>query len=176
MDGTSKTKSNELKSLVEEHFVEELQLAAEIEELNQATASVFEGAGLRGPSITDLEALHPLTQKIEDGSKALDRKRKILMGKINASDNCEYESLRDFIQSLEPGSRQELEGIRHRVLERTTKAQAHMVHNQAALFYTFDFHRKFLAGILNTDPEQQSYRADGHSHDLGPGNLVRKTC
>ncbi|MEM8734203.1 MAG: hypothetical protein AAGG44_08270, partial [Planctomycetota bacterium] len=141
MDGTSKTKSSELKSLVEEHFVEELQLAAEIEELNQATAGVFEGAGLRGPSVTDLEALHPMTQKVEDGSRALDRKRKILMGKINSTEDGEYESLREFIHSLEPVSRKELEGIRHRVLERTTKAQAHMVHNQAALFYTFDFHR-----------------------------------
>jgi hypothetical protein len=173
---TNRGKVSNFRALIEEHFVHEMQLAESIEDLNRSTAEVFEGAGLRGPSTEQLEALHPKTEQVEKSSQELARRRQVLIDTINTRSTSKYESLKDFIRSLAPKEREELDAIRIRVLERTKKAQAHMVHNQAALFYTFDFHRKFLAGVLQNDPEQQGYRANGHSADFGTGNLVRKTC
>lgn len=176
MEETKMGEVSNFKVLIEEHFVHELQLAEDIEGLNRSTAKVFEGAGLRGPSTEQLEELHPRTEQVEKSSQALARRRQVLIDTINTRCSRKHASLKDFIRSLAPEDREELDAIRMRVLERTTKAQAHMVHNQAALFYTFDFHRKFLAGVLQSDPDQQGYRANGHSTDFGTGNLVRKTC
>ena len=102
--------------------------------------------------------------------------RKALLNRVNAESDSEYTTIKEIIVCLEPVERRRLNSQRRGILEKSATAQANLVHNQAVLFYTYDFHRKYLAGVLQTDVDSHSYDSGGQSQDVPPGNIYGKTC
>lgn len=167
---------NKLIVLVERHLVLESQLAEALDGMNQAMTDVLSVAGLRGPTQQDVQSIAPITDNVRQSAAEMAGARKILLDRINAESQSDFASIKAFVVSLPPAMRARLDGTRDKILDHSTKAQASLVQNQASLYYTFDFHRKYLSGVLQGDLEGQSYGADGQTHDVKSGNIIGKTC
>ena len=85
-------------------------------------------------------------------------------------------SIRKFIQSIGEPTRTRLENARVQLLDRLTDVHASMLGNQAVMFYTYDFNRKLVDGILGNDSKDSRYSVDGNSSGIKPGNLIQKAC
>ena len=168
--------NNKLIVLVERHLALEGQLANALEQLNQAVAGVLVDAGLRGPTQQDVQSLEPVNADLKQSASEVAAARKVLLTRINLESESDFGNIKEFISSLPLSDRRRVDKDRRSVLERSTKAKAGLIHNQASLYYTFDFHRRYLAGVLQGDSDAQNYRADGQPNDLKSGNIIRKTC
>lgn len=102
--------------------------------------------------------------------------RQLLLDRINAECESNFTSIKDFVHSLPRSDYVRVDGIRRDILDRSAEAQANLVHNQASLYYTFDFHRRYLAGVLQGDLDGHHYGADGQPNEVNPGNIIGKTC
>lgn len=169
-------RNNKLLVLVERHLALESQMAAALDELNQTMADVLSNAGLKGPTQEDLKKLSPMTDAVQQSAIEVRKAREGLLGRINADANSDYSTIKQYILSLPPKDRMRFNVARKEILERSSRAQANLIHNQAALFYTYDFHRKYLSGVLQNDPDEQNYRHDGQPQEVHPGNIIGKTC
>ncbi len=168
--------NNKLLVLVERHLVLESQLAAALAELNQALTVVMSNAGLRGPTPQDLQQLLPMSEDLRGSAAEIGRARQLLLDRINAECESNFTSIKDFVHSLPRSDYVRVDGIRRDILDRSAEAQANLVHNQASLYYTFDFHRRYLAGVLQGDLDGHHYGADGQPNEVNPGNIIGKTC
>ncbi|NND96456.1 MAG: hypothetical protein HKN47_03900 [Pirellulaceae bacterium] len=162
--------------LIERHLALESELAEQLNDMNQAAATVLSSAGLKGPTEADLETLKPITERVQASTAKVTRSRTLLLSRVNIESDSELKTIRQMIGSLPPHDRARLNVVRREILAKSSQAQANLVHNQAVLFYTFDFHRKYLAGVLQSDVDQQNYAADGQTQDVHPGNIFGKTC
>ncbi|NND98997.1 MAG: hypothetical protein HKN47_16905 [Pirellulaceae bacterium] len=162
--------------LVVRHLALESSLATEIAAWNQATTEILTHAGVRGPTDENVAALGPITAKLQDHAATVGKARQVLLRRINGNSQTVYNNIRDFIVSLSPSDRRNLDDLRRDVLNQTTQASSGLIQNQASLYYTHEFHRKYLAGVLQTDLDGHSYRADGQTQDVTPGNIFGKTC
>ena len=171
-----KQQTDNLPALLEQHLAIEAQLAASLDELNHATANILHEAGLRGPSAHDLQRLVPITKTLQQSVMNVRKGREVLLLRVNASEQSCRSTIKQIIELLPESHREKLDGKRREILQRCNNAQTALIQNQASLFYTYDFHRKYLAGVLGCDPNEQNYRSDGGQQDVQPGNLYGKTC
>ena len=162
--------------LVQRHLEMETRLADALDEMNQASAKIFVDAGVRGPTQQDLVALEPMMTDLQKLAKSVADARRQLLLRINREQKTEFTQIKHFIRGLPEPHRSRLNAARRSLLKRSSAAQSRLIHNQAVLFYTFDFHRKYLAGVLQTDHESSSYGADGQSSTANRGNLLGKSC
>ncbi len=165
-----------LAVLVDRHLQQETRMTRELEELNDAIAVALENAGLRGLNAAELEKLQPARQQLETNAAELARARELLLARIESETGERFDSIREFVEQLPAAQRQRMDSVRAAVLKRTESAQLKLLQNQAALFYTYDFHRRYVAGVLDFEQDKHGYRRNGLNTDIGPGNLIRQTC
>ncbi|MGB7346361.1 MAG: hypothetical protein WBD20_19235 [Pirellulaceae bacterium] len=168
--------SQKLVVLLQRHLVLESQLASSLESLNDATAEALSHAGLRGPSAEDVQRLDPMTRDVQAKSIEVAQARVVLLERIHGEAGKQYSSIRAVIDGLNETVAAKLNEIRAEILTRCDLAQSGLINNQATLHYTFDFHRKYLAGVFQQDCEEQNYRANGQSQEPPRGNLFGRTC
>ena len=171
-----KHQASKLLALVRRHLGLESRLAASLDELNQATATVLSTTGLQAPTLEVLETLRPMSESLQHTAKETGHARAVLLRRINLESDTNYASIKQYILSLPAKERNSLNDIREGILNRMTCAQANLIRNQAMLFYMFDFHRKYLSGVLDCDLDRTNYGSDGHQQDIHPGNIFGKTC
>ena len=166
----------QLLVLVERHLAREAQLAESLDAVNQASAKVFEDGGLRGPSKHDLESLQPMMNELRKLASEVAELRQSTLIHINRTLQTNFTKLKQYIHTLPTEEKTRLNHARRKILSQSQSAQANLIHNQAVLFYTFDHHRKYLAGVLQCDVQPQNYGADGQTKNVSPGDLIRKAC
>jgi len=168
--------SNQLIVLVERHLGLESRLAEAIEQVNHASAEVFTNGGIRGPSQQELDTLKPMMDDLRKMAADVVEARQTILSRINQTLDSQHTTIKQYIRTLSPEDRKRLNTSRRNILKRSNLAQANLIHNQAVLYYTFDYHRKYLAGVLQSDAKPQSYGANGQTSGTSPGNLYGKTC
>lgn len=168
--------TEELVLLVEQHFSLESQMAELLQELSGSTRDAFGAEGLRGPTPEDLEKLRPLSTKVTSAAEELKSARKRLLSQINRRLHSNHSSLSSFINSLAPEDQTRLDSRRRELLEKCAGAQSDLIQNQATIYYTHDFYRRYVAGVMENAAEPSNYGRDGAVNDVQPGNLCRKSC
>ena len=162
--------------LILRHFDSEDRLIESMDQLATSSAETLARAGTRGPSKDDLQKLEPLMAELAQVSSTVNASRVTLIGRINQVHESDFTRVKHFIRTLDPHERNRLDARRRELVDRAYAAQSRLIQCQATLYYTFDFHRKYLAGVMNEDPQRASYSADGHGSNVNPGNIVRKAC
>jgi hypothetical protein len=168
--------NKKLLVLVERHLALESELAAALSALNQKLAAVMSNAGLRGPTPQDLQQLAPMSEDLRGSAAEIGRARQLLLDRINSESEAKFTCIREFVNSLPRTDYVRVDAARREILDRSAEAQANLVHNQASLYYTFDFHRRYLSGVLHGDLEGHHYGANGQPNEVTPGNIIGKTC
>ena len=165
--------------MIERHLQAELGLLNELDNLNQTLKHSLESSGSKGMSPEQSGQLHQLAGQLSAQSDSLKIKRMKTLGAINQNrnDNSTPLSIRLFVQSLKnENDRKRLENLRMAILDRLSDVHAMLVGNQAVMFYSYDFYRKMLAGLLNNDLDRNQYSVTGQTTGVKPGNLFGKAC
>lgn len=166
----------QVTKLLEQHFGEEARLATRVHELNAVTKQALESSGLRALSQDDLDRLGPLSDSVTSGTEQLKRSREKLLSKVNVLLGSNHRNISSVLDSLSEFDRVRLDEIRRALLEQCTEAQTELVQNQATLVYSYDFNRRYVAGITQTEAETLNYGRDGAVNEVHPGKLYRKSC
>lgn len=162
--------------LIERHLLHEERLAKLLQKLNKSTEDALSNLGMKGPSEEAVKSLEPLSEEVQSETIKLKKARQDLLERVNQGWGTEHTTLSQAIRSLDAPEAKDLERQRKLLFDRCVEARSNLIQNQATLFYTFDFHRRYIAGILQSDPEANQYGPDGVQNDLNPGNLYRKSC
>ena len=170
------TQNQDLVALIEQHLVKEQELAKLVDDLNESTHKAFSGAGMNAPSEASLERVKPISEEIQNAAIELKASREKLLQSINDASGTSFETLSEAIESIETSDREALDEARKMLFQLCGEARANLIENQATLFYTFDFHRRYIAGVLNCETNTETYGPDGNTVDANRGNLYRKAC
>jgi len=162
--------------LVERHLQFELQLMDQLDKLNQLLKVTLEAAGSRGMTTLQTAELNITADNLSKQSNELRAKRQETLTAINLgrSNDQPQLSIRQFIQTLDKANESRLETMRISILDRLTEVHATLIGNQAVMFYSYDFYRKMVAGLLNSESDENQYSLTGQSSGMQPGNLYRK--
>ncbi len=162
--------------LVERHLQSELVLLQHLDELNQALKASLEESGTRGLSPLQTGALEKKVAVIAETSREAKVKRQRLLETINGSRDAELQqlSIRQFINTLDKEDADRLEAMRISILDRLTETHANLIGNQAVMFYSYEFYKNMVAGLLNGDIDANQYSMKGQTVSVKPGDLLRK--
>lgn len=161
---------------IERHLQSELLLLEGLDQLSKSLSTALNESGVTGLSMEQSEKLESISKNLSASADEVRSSRKNMMEMIRDVDNTNEPSVRKFIETLDEPSRSRLEATRMSLLDRLTDIHASMLGNQAVMFYTHDFNRKLVAGILGTADDEKRYGVDGNSSGIKPGNLIQKAC
>ncbi len=164
--------------VVERHLQSELGLLEKLDELNQTLKVTLEAAGSRGLAASQTNQLNLMADNLSQRSEELKCKRQKTLSAINSDRGIDQPqlSIREFVQSLDTNNSTRLEKLRMTILDRLIEVHATLVGNQAVMFYSFDFYRKMVAGLLDSDLDDNQYSMNGQASGVKAGNLYRKAC
>jgi hypothetical protein len=168
--------SNEVFSLIDQQIECESRLTESMEALNDRIAALLKGVGIDGPSEEDLQQLEPLYQSLKRDAAASQRTRVNLLRKLRPGTDASDATIRELALALPSELRGRLEQRRNGVFHRLLDARKTLAANQASLFYSFQFHRKYLLAILQCDEQSNQYSAEGPNLDVPPERLLGRNC
>lgn len=183
-----KPNTETLPVLVQRQLDLESSIADALEELNGQMASLLDDAGIYGPTKTDLDSLSPLVQEIQNRYEQSRQSRESLAKKTGrterltsadaAASSADWEdaTLRSVISILPPSESDRLDEKRQSIHNRLRDAQQQLTANQVVIFYSTEFHRRYLLGVLQCDVEEANYQADGQAFKLGPEKIIGRNC
>lgn len=177
-------------TLVQQHLDLEAEIVHTLEAINEGMSSILRDAGIYGPSADQLESLAPLLEQLQEQSDESKRSRRVLYGKVRRHEVSEdletagietaglesggLESLK--LSDLLPDAPEEVRARKDALAKRLTDAGQQLTANQVVLFYSMEFHRRYLLGVLECDREESNYQADGQAFKLPPEKIFGRNC
>lgn len=108
--------------------------------------------------------------------KVMGSRQKTLSLINRGSTNTSKRTIRQFIDSAPESFRNQLDNLRNSLVSRTKSLQSRFVADSAVAFYSFDFYRRMINGLVNCIEEEKHYTASGKSISQGSGQLLKKVC
>ncbi|MCA9138783.1 MAG: hypothetical protein KDB00_18555 [Planctomycetales bacterium] len=178
-----------LNVLVERQLELESGIADALESLNAEMAALLDNSGIYGPKRGDLDGLSPLVETLRQRYAASRVSRETLTRfawpQKNSETECEADaktasveppSLKKLLQSMPSSESNRLDEVRKRIHNRLRDAQQKLTANQVVIFYSTEFHRRYLLGVLQCDVDEANYHADGQSFKLSPEKIIGRNC
>ncbi|MCC9602949.1 hypothetical protein LOC67_20560 [Stieleria sp. JC731] len=166
-------------ALLESHLELEERIADTLETLNEAMASMIDGTGVHGPSTDGLDRVAPLIEQLKERSELSRQSREQLLDGLADEVVGEQKrkiGLRQLIRHASETKAAQLDERRKVVSDRIVEARHSLTATQAVIFYSMDFHRRYLMGVLQCGDDQQGYQADGQSMKLPTEKIFGRNC
>ena len=162
--------------MVERHLQNEFEMLEKLDALNLRLKSTLESSGSLGMSKTQTDELNATAESLARQADELKGRRQTVLSAVNATHGNKQTqiTIRQFVQTLDQNTATRLEKLRSAILDRLTRVHSTLVSNQAVMFYSHEFYRKMLFGILNTEVDENQYSRSGQSSNLKPGDLFGK--
>jgi hypothetical protein len=172
----SNLETSKLIVLIDRHLQSELELLGHLDDLNETLKKALEESGTRGLSPAQTNVLDQKVAAIAEMSREAKQKRQKLLGTINLHQPAELPplSIRQFIETLDEVNSKRLESVRLTILDRLHEAHANLLGNQAVMFYSYEFYKRMVSGLLNSDIDTNQYSMKGQTATVKPGELFRK--
>ena len=177
-----KRETETLGALVKHHLEVESGIAEALEELNGEMSALLGGAGIYGPKKSDLDGLAPLVENLQQRYASSKKSRMALMRRLEVAqveapkNDSQTPTLKAVLKVMPKSDSASLDATRKRIRHRLDQAQKMLTANQMALFYSMDFHRRYLMGVLQCDSDEANYQADGQAFKLPPEKLFGRNC
>lgn len=172
--------SERLVSLIEHQLDLESKVVDALEALNAEMSSLLEDAGIYGPKQSELEGLSPLLEQLQSRYSESRNSREVLAGQFDVrndeSTDANDTSLKRLLNVLPTSQSRRLDTDRRRIHDRLRTAQQKLTANQAVIFYSTEFHRRYLLGVLQCNVEEANYQADGHAFKLPTEKIIGQNC
>ncbi|QDV44137.1 hypothetical protein Enr13x_39990 [Stieleria neptunia] len=175
--------------LVERQLQLESGVADALDALNDEMAALLDNSGIYGPQQSDLQQLSPLMETLQHRQADSRKSRRILSryvgakatGGTDAADtpsevDDRLTSIKTILATLPPAESKRLDASRRQLHDRLVAAQQRLTANQVVIFYSTEFHRRYLLGVLQCDVDEASYQADGQSFKLPTEKIIGRNC
>ena len=176
-------KQNEaLQVLIERQLDLETNVVEALENLNNEMSSLLDGSGIYGPTEKDLAGLSPLVDELRERQTRSHESRESLdRWSESQSSGAEHSrgerfSMRSMIGRLPATKSTRLHDRRQQIFTRLQVAQQKLTANQVVIFYSTEFHRRYLLGVLQCDVDEANYKADGQAFKLPPEKIIGRNC
>ncbi|OYP35230.1 hypothetical protein [Rhodopirellula sp. MGV] len=166
-------------AMLESHLELEERLAETLEALNATMASMLEGKGIHGPTSDGLERVAPLLEQLKDRSEQSRLSRQQLLKSVSdelSDASPQNVGMRQLIQRASEDKTEQFDKRRKAVSDRLEHARHSLTATQAVIYYSMDFHRRYLMGILECTDDQSSYQATGQSVKLPTEKIFGRNC
>ncbi|WP_436716096.1 flagellar export chaperone FlgN [Roseiconus lacunae] len=171
--------TDQFDEMLEGHLALEERLAETLEELNQAMTTMLNKQGVRGPTPEVLDQVTPLIDRLRERSEQSRQSRERLLEQLPESEDSakpQSQGLRQLIRQASDHQVESLDQRRIAVRDRIEQARHTLTANQAVIFYSMDFHRRYLMGVLQCTDDRQGYQADGQSTKLPAEKIFGRNC
>lgn len=184
-----------LSAILERQLKLESRIADALETLNDEMAALLNNAGIYGPKNDDLVGLsshvETLQRRYEESRKAREEITNLTSSPERAMEdpqavNRDHQAVREnpvepatlktLLRTLPSRDSARLDAARQQVHNRLRDAQQKLTANQVVIFYSTEFHRRYLLGVLQCDTEEANYQADGQSFKLSPEKIIGRNC
>ncbi len=175
--------------LVERQLQLESGVADALDALNDEMAALLDNSGIYGPKQSDLQQLSPLLERLQHCQADSRKSRQILSRCVGAKAterpqasepsseaDDSLTSIRTILATLPTAESDRLDADRRRLHERLIAAQQRLTANQVVIFYSTEFHRRYLLGVLQCDVDEASYQADGQAFKLPTEKIIGRNC
>ncbi|PAY18237.1 hypothetical protein CKO51_17475 [Rhodopirellula sp. SM50] len=175
--------------LVERQLQLESGVADALDALNDEMAALLDNSGIYGPKQSDLQQLSPLLERLQHCQADSRKSRQILSRYIGAKPPEQLEaseassetddrltSIKTILAKLPVAESERLDANRRRLHDRLVAAQQRLTANQVVIFYSTEFHRRYLLGVLQCDVDESSYQADGLAFKLPTEKIIGRNC
>ncbi|MEM6468463.1 MAG: hypothetical protein AAF802_02755 [Planctomycetota bacterium] len=160
--------------------------------INDAMADVLSEKGIQGPSEEELRKLEPLLtelrqrseQSLQSRTELFHRFDRLQENTVQLSSQAEERTVSASLfarlsQRVPQETRGRLDQRRRSLSESLADAQATLASNQVLVYYSMDFHRRYLMGVLHNAEnasENAAYSADGQAFSPQPETLFGRNC
>ncbi len=175
--------TDSLGAIVENQMEVEARIVETLEAINEGLSAILQQAGIYGPDVDALDALSPLLETLQNQSAESQKSRRVLYSKVRslcgdspADEQAKTQALIEALQTVQPAASEKLKRQKQRITQRLTDAAQQLTANQAVLFYSMEFHRRYLLGVLECENEQANYQADGQAFKLPPEKILGRNC
>ncbi|MEO1615044.1 MAG: hypothetical protein AAFV88_04290 [Planctomycetota bacterium] len=169
-----------LVECLDAHLDIEQAVVNAVQEVNEAMAAVLKRSGIQGPSETDLLELEPHLNRLREQGAVTRRARQDLSEQFECGEKADAMLTFSRLSRQLPATfRDRLEQRRAQVRAELADAQATLASNQVLVYYSMDFHRRYLMGVLESEEqatENASYSADGQAFSPQPETLFGRNC
>ena len=168
-----------LGTIVEHHLDLEAKIVETLEAINDGMTAILQDAGLYGPPADALESLAPLLERLQNQSAESQQSRRMLYAKVRslkAGDSGDRPALATALKTILADAPHDLQQKKRAITRRLSDASQQLTANQVVLFYSMEFHRRYLLGVLECDQEESNYQADGQTFKLPPEKLFGRNC
>jgi hypothetical protein len=198
-------RSDQLGTLLHQQLELEERLIQTLEGLNGRMAQLLDDSGLYGPSEQALETLEPLVAELRrcaaQSQAGRQRLAKLIPGEDAAGQATPGEAragegqaeagrgvdrqragadpdprISRWMRHAPAADAERLQSHRTRLAQRLDAAQRQLTANQVAVFYATEFHRRYLAGVLQCEQGEGNYQSDGQAFKFPPEKLIGRNC
>ncbi|MDV6030932.1 MAG: hypothetical protein F9B45_12690 [Phycisphaera sp. RhM] len=178
--------------LVERQLQLESGVADALDALNDEMAALLDNSGIYGPKQSDLQQLSPLLERLQHCQADSRKSRQILSRYVGVKASEQLEatqpseassetddsltSIKTILARLPVAESERLDANRRRLHDRLVAAQQRLTANQVVIFYSTEFHRRYLLGVLQCDVDEASYQADGLAFKLPTEKIIGRNC
>lgn len=175
-----KLAEDQVASRIERQLAQEEQVVQALESLNEQLSVLLTGSGINGPSESDLLGLDPMIKRVQACAKQTGLSRNALLQDFdpswNESKSTPPNRIRGLIQAAPLDQQTALHAKRDELQRRMIEAQQQLFANQVVVFYSTEFHRSFLLGVLQCEPNDSQYGRQGQPFKLGPERVIGRNC
>jgi hypothetical protein len=168
---------NKVLVLVNRQLDAEDQLLDRLEKICACfTANALEAVS-DNSSTPQLQLLESLLEEFKSdiSNKVKARQATLEMMKRVEPDGQET-SIRRFIQMSDEPWRTQLEQKRISIINRIYELKVQLAGDSAAVFYSYDFYRRVVNGLIGSSVQETEYLNDGKSMNGNSGILYEKAC
>jgi len=168
-----------LGSIVEHHLELEAKIVETLEAINEGMSAILQDAGIYGPTTDALDALAPLLERLQNQSAESQQSRRTLYAKVrslSADDAACEPAVAITLQDILTDAPRDVWQKKQALTQRLTEASQQLASNQVVLFYSMEFHRRYLLGVLECNRDESNYQADGQTFKLAPEKLFGRNC
>ncbi|QEF98512.1 hypothetical protein Mal15_25640 [Stieleria maiorica] len=163
--------------LVERQLRLESGVVDALDALNNEMSALLDNSGIYGPNPADLKELSPLIETLQNRQSDSRKSRQVLQRYAGTEAMDESgASIKSILSTLPKSESKRLESDRRRIHDRLSAARQKLTANQVVIFYSTEFHRRYLLGVLQCDVDEGNYKADGQPFKLPPEKIIGRNC
>ena len=162
---------------IDRHLQAESQLLDELESLCNRFSELTQDFSGSSADPVNFQSTNELLERFSKRASRLKAARQDIMALCNARHQAaENFSIRALIEEVPQPFRQQLEFKRKLLVERMNRIRAQVAGDSALVFYSFDFYRRIVNGLVDCIIEEQNYKSDGTTNTHNSGKLLKRAC
>lgn len=155
----------------------ETQLISSLQKICDRFGEIIAEATGDSPKPLDMQPAEQQLDQFMILARRVTESRQKVLQQINIGNESEDQiGIRQFIRESAGPMGFEMERVRTELVRQMQEIRSQVASDSAVVFYSFDFYRRIINGLVDCIAEEQHYQPDGKSSGQNAGKLIRRVC